>query len=128
MKTFCPLLTAQGWGVIRRFYHPKPSKIRQNSLSHSSTHRTPAQIAFAGLTSELVSEQRRVLVLSALNRGKRREEEKKSERKKAWGETQERMAAERTTDAERESAQCPSPVCELKSLQDFSAARRPLPP
>lgn len=77
MTTFCHLLTARGWGVIRRFYHPKTSNLKQNSLSHSSMHRIPAQIAFAGLTSKLASEQSRVLTLSALNQGKRLDEKRR---------------------------------------------------
>lgn len=74
-------------------------------------HGIPAQIAFAGLTSELVTEQNRVLALSALNQGKRRDEEKESEKKKAWGEMQKRMAAEKTTDAKRKHARCVSHAC-----------------
>lgn len=49
-------------------------------------HRIPAQTAFAGLTSELVLEQNRVLALAALNQGKRLDEEKRV-KERSHGET-----------------------------------------
>lgn len=76
------------------------------TLSHSSTHRIPAQIAFAGLTSELVSERSRVLALSALNQGKRHDEEKERGKKEGMGRDAEAHGS-------REDHRCKKEACQV---------------